>query len=165
MQQRVLLYRPPSLGFDPNPGSGSNPRFEINRFEILPIFRGSEKHQYSGARIRTSFEARIRTTFYLRGWAQIRRMWQLLEEWGDATGLRCNRSKTEGLRMGRLRQQRDCSSESAEIKWVKEGEWIRTLGIPIGESFDEEDFWMQRYLAGKKLLATWGIRVARNLTE
>ena len=64
--------------------------------------------------------------------------------------------------MGKLRREVDNSA--SEIKWVKRGEWIRTLGIPIGEEFDEEDFWLQRYYKGKKLLATWRIRVARNLT-
>ena len=64
--------------------------------------------------------------------------------------------------MGRLRRQSD--DTSSDIKWVRRGDWIRTLGVPIGEDFEEEDFWLQRYLKGKKLLATWGIRVARNLT-
>ena len=105
------------------------------------------------------------TVFYLRNWAQLPRMWKLIQEWGDATGLRCNRYKTEGMRLGRYKRTTMYTGEGTEgIKWVKPGEWIRSLGLPLGEDFSTHDFCQAIYRKVKRKLVVWGRKVARELT-
>ena len=74
------------------------------------------------------------TLMFLRGWAQLRRMWQLLEIWELGTAMRANKDKTEGLRGGALRRRPPPLIDelrTASIKFPQEGEWVRLLGIPF----------------------------------
>ena len=68
------------------------------------------------------------------------------------------------MRLGKLKRSYYTGEGVEGINWVKPGEWIRTLGIPVGEDFNEDDFIMEKYLKCKKLLARWGLSVTRALT-
>ena len=48
--------------------------------------------------------------------------------------MRENASKREGLAMGKYRRKR----MRRDIKWCKEGEWIKYLGVPVGNDLDHE---------------------------
>ena len=92
-------------------------------------------------------------------------MWQLIDEWGDATGLRCNRAKSEGARLGTYKRTSMYIGEGTEgISWVQPGEWIRTLGLPIGEDFSRSDFCYAIYTKVKRKMVVWGRKIARELT-
>jgi len=105
------------------------------------------------------------TVLFLKNWGQLPRMWQLIEEWGDATGLRCNRAKSEGARLGTYKHTSMYTGEGTEgISWVQPGEWIRTLGLPIGEDFSRSDFCYAIYTKVKRKMVVWGRKIARELT-
>ena len=90
----------------------------------------------------------------------------MLDEWAEATGLKCNRNKTEGMRCGRLKRAgaHYTGPGSAGIQWVKRGCWIRTLGIPVGEDFREEDFLMDKYNKCRRLFSRWGPYIIQYIT-
>jgi len=104
------------------------------------------------------------TGLYLSHWSQLTRMWTLLKELAEVTGLSCNRNKTEGMRLGTLKKYR-CNLEAAQgIQWVQPGQWIRTLGFPIGESFSIVDYYTTIYNKTKRLLVGWSRRISGMLT-
>ena len=77
---------------------------------------------------------------------------KILPMYEQATGMKVNTSKTEGLLMGALKHSRN---PHKNIKWCKEGEWIISLGVPIGNKFDEREFWRQKYRKCKALMKAW----------
>ena len=118
------------------------------------------------------------TVFLLKNFAQIRRMWELINQtYEPATGMKVNVTKTEGLRLGKLRKAeydketgsriklrlRGGSDVRAStwvpkgwgIKWCKEGDYLISLGVPIGWNFNLKEFWRARYFKCKALLASW----------
>ena len=83
-------------------------------------------------------------------------MWKVLNNWCDATGMRLNRTKTEAIRLGKLKNSPVPSNEmTSGINWVKPGKWITILGYPFGESPDLNAFWEAKYFKCKCLLAHW----------
>ena len=57
--------------------------------------------------------------------------------------MQVNVKKTEGIRCGKLKREPHVISTDVKsdlIKWVKEGEWVRLLGIPFWEKYDEDQF-------------------------
>ena len=52
--------------------------------------------------------------------------------WGEATGMRENTKKREGLALGKFRGR----NLGRGIKWVEEGKWAKSLGAPIGNDLD-----------------------------
>ena len=119
------------------------------------------------------------TVFLLRNFESIKRMWQLITEvWEPATGMKVNVTKTEGLRLGRLRRP-EFDSEARDhvrvslrvrggqaapelsvskgwgIKWCKKGDYLISLGIPIGWDFCLKTFWRTKYYKCKSLMARW----------
>ena len=64
-----------------------------------------------------------------------------LKRWCDATGMRENKLKREGLGMGRYKNK----DLGMNVKWAKAGEWCVSLGVPIGNDFDEAKWWLKRY--------------------
>ena len=119
------------------------------------------------------------TVFLLRNFKSIRRMWQLISEiYEPATGMKVNVTKTEGLRLGRLKSKeyerelgshvhttlrargagvelRLLPSKGGGIQWCKEGDYIVSLGIPIGWNFDLKAFWRSKCHRCKTLMAAW----------
>ena len=64
-----------------------------------------------------------------------------LPRYEAATGMRVNASKTEGLLLGALRKS---MRPSRGVQWCKEGEWLISLGVPLGNQFNELEFWTQK---------------------
>ena len=104
------------------------------------------------------------TVFLLKDFTAIRRMWHIITTiYEPATGMKVNVSKTEGLRLGKLRRPefdkevgqrvslrvRGGSNIKATtfvpkgwgIKWCKEGDYLISLGVPIGWNFNLKEFW------------------------
>ncbi len=85
-------------------------------------------------------------------------MWELLQEYEDASGMKANKSKFEGIRCGKLRKVTPPTVPGLyceHIAWVKQQEYVRILGIPFYEEYDEREFWTEKYSKMKKLLAAW----------
>jgi hypothetical protein len=119
------------------------------------------------------------TVCLLRNFSDLRAMWKNIKIYEKATGMKVNVDKTEGLRLGRLRDRRyDIEtrdhvhthvrvgrdgaprlhlhvSKGWGIKWCEKGEYIISLGIPIGWDFDLDTVWLSKYFKTKALMATW----------
>ena len=57
--------------------------------------------------------------------------------------------KREGLAMGKYRHHRP-PRDMRQIKWVKEGEWAVSLGVPVGNDLDHEAFWRGKIKATRQ---------------
>ena len=64
------------------------------------------------------------TVLYLRGWAVLPKMWRTIDVWQECTGMQVNRSKTEGLRAGRLRHAHYTGAGTEGINWCEPGSYI-----------------------------------------
>ena len=100
------------------------------------------------------------TQFMLRGYKSLMRMWEILKEYEDATGMKANAKKFEGLRCGSLKRKpvpTEPRLRADTIKWAKPGEYVRILGIPYweGDEYDPREFWIERYEKMKRILAAW----------
>ena len=96
------------------------------------------------------------TVLFLRNYANIPLVFDtLLPNFQAATGLKVNVTKTEGLRLGRLRHTAPPDSLPPGIQWCPEGQYIISLGVPIGNAFDERAFWLTKYHKCKSLVAHW----------
>ena len=96
------------------------------------------------------------TQFLLRGYDQLERMWTHIQRYEDATGMRANKRKFEGLRMGRTKRQPVPTTEHTEpIAFVEDGKYIKLLGVPFWEKYDIEEFWNALYAKTKCILASW----------
>ena len=74
-----------------------------------------------------------------------------IQYWCDATGMRENAKKREGLAMGKYRYKR----LRRDIKWCKDGDWIRYLGVPIGNDLDHEAWWKKKMAAVDEMARRW----------
>ena len=98
------------------------------------------------------------TLLFLRSYAGLKRAWELINIYTLATAMCVNVKKTEGIRCGSLKRKPHLISAALctdLIKWVKDGEWVRLLGIPFWESYNENLFFEQLYLKAKAKLACW----------
>ena len=119
------------------------------------------------------------TVFLLRNFGSIRRMWEIITQiYEPATGMKVNVTKTEGLRLGKLKGAEYDSETQGRvrfslhlrggkvtsklrpdkgwgIKWCKKGDYLISLGVPIGWDFDVRSFWRGKYFKCKSLMATW----------
>ena len=118
------------------------------------------------------------TVFLLKNFKELKIMWEIINlTYEPATGMKVNVTKTEGLRLGKLRRP-EYDAETGNkvklklkvgrgikattsvpkgwgIKWCKEGDYLISLGVPIGWNFNLKEFWRARYFKCKALLATW----------
>ena len=60
-----------------------------------------------------------------------------VKRWCDATGMRENIKKREGLAMGKYRSARLPDG----VEWAAEGGWCISLGVPIGNDLNDEKWW------------------------
>ena len=60
--------------------------------------------------------------------------------------MRENATKREGLGMGRYRTSKH-NQLPQNIKWVKEGDWAISLGVPVGNDLDTARWWDQKIKA------------------
>ena len=58
-----------------------------------------------------------------------------------------NYAKREGQLLGRLNRQRHRATRGivAHEAWARNGDFIRVLGVPMRNGFDEHRWWMTRY--------------------
>ena len=63
-----------------------------------------------------------------------------INKWCRATGMRENSSKREGLGMGKYRTT-EKHRLTTGIKWIPEGEWAVSLGVPVGNDLDTARWW------------------------
>ncbi len=57
--------------------------------------------------------------------------------------MRENTAKREGLAMGKFRNHRI----GRGVKWKKDGEWVISLGVPIGNDLDHEAWWDKKIVS------------------
>ena len=98
------------------------------------------------------------TTLLIRNYSYIPYLFDtLLPMYEAATGMKVNISKTEGLRLGRLRRPDSPPPDylPTGIAWCAEGDYIVSLGVPIGNNFNERTFWLTKYNRCKSLIAHW----------
>ena len=66
--------------------------------------------------------------------------------------MRENMKKREGLAMGKYRDGRSLPSG---VKWVKEGEFIISLGSPVGNNMDHDQWWKKKIQAVQGKAQRW----------
>ena len=80
------------------------------------------------------------TSLMLGSIAELKHAEKGIKKWCKATGMRENYSKREGLGMGRYRTI-ERHRLTRGIKWVPEGEWAVSLGVPVGNNLDTKRWW------------------------
>ena len=87
--------------------------------------------------------------------------WKVKEKkkktWCGATSMHENDTKREGQLMGKLNRQRWRAPKGIikDEAWVKDGDTIRALGVPMGNKVDECEWWRKRYRTVKQRIAAW----------
>jgi hypothetical protein len=69
-----------------------------------------------------------------------------------------NSTKREGLLLGSLRKHPEKTPPDMVdmvVNWTPDGDTIRTLGVPIGNDFNEHDWWLGKYREVKARVARW----------
>ena len=80
-----------------------------------------------------------------------------LGTWCDATAMKENAAKREGQLLGKLNRQRHRAPTGIirDDAWVKDGDSIRALGVPMGNNLDELRWWSKKYREVKQRIAAW----------
>ena len=91
------------------------------------------------------------TTMLLRNQGDITRANRAIARWCSVTGMRENSAKREGLGMGTYRNK----DLGMGIKWARDGEWCISLGVPIGNDFDEAKWWLKKVQATRNKAKQW----------
>ena len=94
------------------------------------------------------------TTLLLGSLDQLPHAEEAIKKWCRATGMRENYKKREGLGMGRYRNDKKPELPT-NIKWVEEGNWAVSLGVPVGNDLDTEAWWKQKLKAVRKHTSRW----------
>ena len=81
------------------------------------------------------------TTLLLASIEEIQEAEKQIQLWCEATGMRENISKREGLAMGNLRNSPDLPPE---IHWIPDGDWAISLGVPHGNDLDSARWWSKK---------------------
>ena len=93
------------------------------------------------------------TSLCLRDFGSIGAVFENLALYEEATGMKVNTSKTEGVLLGSLRGTP--TPPQFPIQWALDGNYVVSLGVPIGNELDEEAFWETKYRSTKRVLAQW----------
>ena len=66
-------------------------------------------------------------------------------------------AKREGLAMGsyRNKSKRYMDKYAPGIEWAKEGEWVITLGVPVGNDLDHTKWWKHKIKAVRSRANRW----------
>ena len=91
------------------------------------------------------------TTLILGNKREIPLAFKAIGKWCRATGMLENKTKREGLKMGRYRH----TNIDQNIKWAKDGEWCISLGVPIGNELDTSKWWKKRIEAVQAKSERW----------
>ena len=94
------------------------------------------------------------TTLLLGSLDQLPHAEEAIQKWCRASGMRENYKKREGLGMGRYRNDKK-TELPPNIKWVEEGNWAVSLGVPVGNDLDTEAWWKQKLKAVRKHTSRW----------
>ena len=97
------------------------------------------------------------TVLLLKTYKSIDAAMKVMQTFEKATGQKINKNKTEGLRLGRLRNRTD---GPAWVKWCPKDSYVISLGVPFGSELEgspqELEFWKKIYFKTKALMARWG---------
>ena len=91
------------------------------------------------------------TTIILRSLKELRHVRRAMTRWCLATGMRENIEKREGLGMGKYKGL-DLKNG---IKWAPANGWCISLGVPIGNNFDETKWWGGKINRVRALTSSW----------
>ena len=96
------------------------------------------------------------TQFLLQGYDQLKHMWAIIDGYEDATAMRANQKKFEAVRLGATKnRQPPPGADTRSIRFVREGDTIKILGVPFGEWYNSAAWWERKYNEVKALLAAW----------
>ena len=118
------------------------------------------------------------TTLFVKNFQNLPLMWSCVRKYERATGMKVNVKKTEGIRAGALRgEEYDWHANGdvrlttrleggkvvadlsvglgANIAWCKKGDYIISLGTPIGDDFSLDRFWESKMNKTKRVMAGW----------
>ena len=98
------------------------------------------------------------TTLFMTSISELRHAIRAVNKWCDATGMRENIKKREGLAMGTYRghnMQQEFRKQGKGIAWAPEKGWCKSLGVPIGNDLDETKWWGEKILKVRKLAMQW----------
>ena len=95
-------------------------------------------------------DAKLMLRDYKKSWKACKKTIRL---YCKASGQKMNDSKTEALLLGSLKD----STENLPREWkiCPRGKYIISLGVPIGNDFNEDEFWLNKYYKCKSLMARW----------
>ena len=99
---------------------------------------------------------------------QLTALWDTLDAFCDATGAKINKTKTEGVAIGALRQHQlagQSMPRANEIAWAAEGKYIVILGAPLGNNFNVHEYWDQRYKKFTARVARWQHKLRYTVAE
>ena len=91
------------------------------------------------------------TTVLMGDKKEIKYVNRAIQRWCGATGMRENIAKREGLGMGRYRN----IELHHGIKWTKDGNWCKSLGVPIGNDLDEGKWWQGKINSTRNKTSLW----------
>ena len=74
-----------------------------------------------------------------------------IQRWCRATSMRENIAKREGLGMGTYRNK----DLGGGVKWIMDGHWCKSLGVPIGNDLDEGKWWQGKINSTRGKTALW----------
>jgi hypothetical protein len=80
---------------------------------------------------------------------------ELLRVWKKGTAMMENVAKREGLLLGALRAHPVRAADNVVGAWTPDGSTIRALGVPIGNGFNEYEWWHGKYREVKARIARW----------
>jgi hypothetical protein len=78
------------------------------------------------------------TQIIARNYKSMVKLWPILDKYEKATNMRGNKTKFVGIQYGTLRDTSIPEDIPEEIKWLKQGEHIKTLGVPFW-TYDKEE--------------------------
>ena len=78
-----------------------------------------------------------------------------LETWCGATGMLENAKKREGMLLGALRRRPQDAPDIVPVGWLEDSKSIRALGVPMGNVFNETEWWLGRYRVVKRRVSMW----------
>lgn len=82
----------------------------------------------------------------------------ILRVWQNATSMKENATKRELLLLGKLRghpERLPADLVAGGVTPAADGETIRALGVPVGNDFDPEAWWLGRYTTVKTRIGAW----------
>ena len=91
------------------------------------------------------------TTVLMGDKKEIKYVNRAIQRWCGATGMRENIAKREGLGMGKYRNV----ELRHGIKWTKDGNWCKSLGVPIGNNLDEGKWWQGKINSTRNKTSLW----------